>query len=129
MLRTCRPIGSEKALAYGLIREEVDGDVVARAVQLCKDMAAGKAPRSRMKEDPLPNVPASLPPVEIGHLSKKVDAILCKAILGAAKLPLKDAIPFEAKCFGEVCGTEDMRIGVDNFVKNGPKSKAAFVHR
>jgi enoyl-CoA hydratase/3-hydroxyacyl-CoA dehydrogenase len=129
MLRTCRPIGSEKALAYGLIREEVDGDLVARAVQLCKDMAAGKAPRSRMKDDPLPNVPASLPPVEIGHLSKKVDAILCKAILGAAKLPLKDAVPFEAKCFGEVCGTEDMRIGVDNFVKNGPKAKAAFVHR
>ena len=53
----------------------------------------------------------------------------CKAILGAAKLPLRDAVPFEAKCFGEVCGTEDMRIGVDNFVKNGPKAKAAFVHR
>jgi enoyl-CoA hydratase/3-hydroxyacyl-CoA dehydrogenase len=129
MLRTCRPISSEKALAYGLIREEVDGDVVARAVQLCKDMARGKAERSRMKEDPLPNVPASLPPVEIGHLSKKVDEILCKAILGGASLPLAQAIPFEAKCFGEVCGTEDMRIGVDNFVKNGPKSKATFVHR
>jgi hypothetical protein len=26
-------------------------------------------------------------------------------------------------------GTEDMRIGVDNFLKNGPKAKAAFVHR
>ena len=78
---------------------------------------------------PMSNVPASLPAVDIGHLSKKVDEILCKAILGAAKLPLKDAIPFEAKCFGEVCGTEDMRIGVDNFMKNGPKVKAAFVHR
>jgi len=129
MLRTCRPISSEKALAYGLIREEVDGDLVARAVQLCKDMASGKAKRSRMDEGPLPNVPASLPAVEIGHLSKKVDEILQKAILGAAKLPLSDAIPFEAKCFGEVCGTEDMRIGVDNFLKNGPKAKAQFVHR
>ena len=128
MLRTCRPIGSEKAKAYGLIREEVEGDLVARAVQLCKDMASGKAPRSRMAEGPMSNVPASLPAVDIGHLSKKVDEILCKAILGAAKLPLKDAVPFEAKCFGEVCGTKDMRIGVDNFVKNGPKSKAAFVH-
>ena len=35
----------------------------------------------------------------------------------------------EAKYFGEVCGTEDMRIGVDNFIKNGPKVKATFVHR
>ena len=52
-----------------------------------------------------------------------------KAILGAARLPLADAILFEAKCFGEVCGTEDMRIGVDNFMKNGPKSKAEFVNR
>jgi enoyl-CoA hydratase/carnithine racemase len=129
MLRTCRPIGSEKAKAYGLIREEVEGDLVARAVQLCKDMASGKAPRSRMAEGPMSNVPASLPAVDIGHLSKKVDEILCKAILGAAKLPLKDAVPFEAKCFGEVCGTQDMRIGVDNFLKNGPKVKAAFVHR
>jgi enoyl-CoA hydratase/3-hydroxyacyl-CoA dehydrogenase len=129
MLRTCKPISSEKAKALGLIREEVDGDVVARAVELAKDMASGKAPRSRMSDAPMSNVPASLPPVEIGHLSKKVDEILCKAILGGAKLPLQDAIPFEAKCFGEVCGTEDMRIGVDNFVKNGPKAKAAFVHR
>jgi enoyl-CoA hydratase / 3-hydroxyacyl-CoA dehydrogenase len=129
MLRTARPISSEKALAWGLIREEVDGDLVARAVQLAKDMAAGKAKRSRMAEGPLPNVPESLPPLEIGHLSKKVDQILQQAILGGARLPLPEALAHEAKCFGEVCGTEDMRIGVDNFLKNGPKVKAAFVHR
>jgi enoyl-CoA hydratase/carnithine racemase/3-hydroxyacyl-CoA dehydrogenase len=129
MIRTCRPISSEKALGFGLIREEVDGNLVARAVQLCKDMASGVAKRSRMDEGPMPSVPQSLPAVDIGHLSKKVDQIICKAILGAAKLPLRDAVPFEAQCFGEVCGTEDMRIGVDNFVKNGPKAKAAFVHR
>ncbi|MBM4060660.1 MAG: 3-hydroxyacyl-CoA dehydrogenase/enoyl-CoA hydratase family protein [Planctomycetes bacterium] len=129
MLRTCRPISSEKALAWGLIREEVDGDVVARAVALCRDMAGGVAVRSRMDEGPMVNVPASLPAVEIGHLSRKVDEILCKAVLGAARMALRDAVPFEARCFGEVCGTEDMRIGVENFVKNGPKAKAAFVHR
>jgi enoyl-CoA hydratase/carnithine racemase len=129
MLRTCRPISSEKALAFGLIREEVEGDLVDRAVALCRDMADGKAERSRMAEGPMENVPDSLPAVELGHLSKKVDEILQKAILGAAKLPLSEAVPFEAKCFGEVCGTEDMRIGVDNFMKNGPKVKAEFVHR
>jgi len=129
MLRTCRPISSEKALAFGLIREEVEGDLVDRAVELARDMADGKAERSRMAEGPMENVPDSLPAVEIGHLSKKVDEILQKAILGAAKLPLSEAVPFEAKCFGEVCGTEDMRIGVDNFMKNGPKVKAEFVHR
>ena len=129
MLRTTRPISSEKALAFGLIREEVEGDLVGRAVALCRDMADGKAPRSRMDEGPVQDVPEQLPQVEIGHLSRKVDEILQKAILGAAKLPLAEAVPFEAKCFGEVCGTEDMRIGVQNFLTNGPKSKADFVHR
>ena len=129
MLRTTRPISSEKALAFGLIREEVDGDLVGRAVELCRDMADGKAARSRMEEGPMQDVPDSLPPVELGHLSKKVDEVLQKAILGAAKLPLSEAVPFEAKCFGEVCGTEDMRIGVENFLTNGPKAKAEFVHR
>ncbi|MFK7738782.1 MAG: 3-hydroxyacyl-CoA dehydrogenase/enoyl-CoA hydratase family protein [Planctomycetota bacterium] len=129
MLRTCRPISGEQALAFGLIKEEVEGDLVGRAVALCRDMADGKAERSRMAEGPMDNVPASLPDVDIGHKSKKVDEILQKSILGAAKLPLREAVPFEAKCFGEVCGTEDMRIGVDNFIKNGPRSKAEFVHR
>jgi hypothetical protein len=54
---------------------------------------------------------------------------MTRAILEGAKLPLEDALRFEAKCFGEVCGLEDMRIGVQNFVKNGPRSKAAFVHQ
>ena len=129
MLRTCRPISSEKAVAFGLIREEVEGDLVGRAVARCRDMADGKAERTRMDEGPMRDVPESLPSVEIGHLSRKVDEILQKAILGAANLPLADAVPFEAKCFGEVCGTEDMRIGVQNFLTNGPKSKADFVHR
>jgi hypothetical protein len=44
-------------------------------------------------------------------------------------MPLAEGIAFEAKCFGEVCGTEDMKIGTQNFIQNGPKSKAAFVHR
>jgi hypothetical protein len=82
-----------------------------------------------MATGPLTNVPAALPAVEIGHLSKKVDEILCKAILGGAKMNLADGLKHEAKCFGEVCGTEDMKLGTQNFIKNGPKVKATFVHR
>ncbi|MSR38607.1 MAG: 3-hydroxyacyl-CoA dehydrogenase/enoyl-CoA hydratase family protein [Planctomycetes bacterium] len=129
MIRTCRPISSEKALAYGLIREEVETDLVGRAVQIANDLASGKIPRARMNTAPLSNVPATLPTVEIGHLSKKVDEILCKAILGGVKLPLADGLQHEARCFGEICGTEDMQLGTQNFIKNGPKVKATFVHR
>ena len=129
MIRSCKPISGEKALAYGLIREEVEGDLVGRAVQLASDLASGKVARCRMNENPMHNVPASLPAVEIGHLSKAVDAIIQKALLQGCTMPLAQGIAFEAKCFGEVCGTEDMRIGTQNFIQNGPKSKAAFVHR
>ena len=129
MIRGCKPISSDKALAWGLIREEVDGDLVGRAVQLAKEMAAGKARRSRLDTKPMNNVPVSLPAMDLGHLSKAVDAVICKAILLGCKLPLDQGLAFEAKCFGEVCGLEDMRIGTQNFIANGPKSKAAFVNR
>ena len=77
---------------------------------------------------PLENVPESLPEVDIKHRSKAVDAILVKAILEGAKLDLRAGVALESHCFGEVCGTKDMRIGVDNFLTNGPRAKAAFVH-
>jgi hypothetical protein len=38
-------------------------------------------------------------------------------------------LKFESKCFGEVCGLEDMRIGMENFMKNGPRVKAEFKNR
>jgi enoyl-CoA hydratase/3-hydroxyacyl-CoA dehydrogenase len=129
MIRTCRPISSAKALEFGLIREEVADDLVGRAIALCSDLAGGKVERCRMSPEPLANVPDELPATEIGHLSQAVDAVICKSILGAARLSLADAVPFEARCFGEVCGLEDMKLGVTNFLQNGPRSKAPFVHR
>jgi hypothetical protein len=74
-------------------------------------------------------VPESLPEVELGHLSRAVDEVMRKAILEGAKLALHEGLRFEAKCFGEVSRLEDMKIGVSNFMKNGPRSKAPFVHR
>ncbi len=44
-------------------------------------------------------------------------------------MSLDEGLRFESRCFGEACGLEDMRIGVDNFIENGPRSKAPFVHR
>lgn len=128
MLRTGKPISSTRALELGLIREEVKGDLVEAGVKLAKQLADGAIERPAIRRDPMENVPDALPEANIGHLSQAVDAILCKAILGGAKMTLRDGIAFEAKCFGEVCGTKDMRLGVDNFITNGPRSKAPFVH-
>ena len=73
--------------------------------------------------------PNDLPDLDIGHLSTAVDAVMTKAILQGAKMGLAAGLEFESKCFGEVCGLEDMRIGMENFLKNGPRAKAEFVNR
>lgn len=128
ILRTGKPISSSRALQIGLISEEVDGDLLERALQIAGEIADGTRPRGHVRMEPLSNVPAKLPEVEIGHLSRKVDEILCKAILEGARTTLAKGLAIEAKCFGEVCATQDMRIGVTNFLTNGPRSKAEFVH-
>jgi enoyl-CoA hydratase/3-hydroxyacyl-CoA dehydrogenase len=128
LLRTARTISSAEAVRLGLVREEVAGDLVERAVALARELADGKAAATRVADGPLPAVPAQLPPVDIGHRSRKVDEILCKAILQGARGTLADGLALEARCFGEVCATRDMRIGVENFLKNGPRAPAPFVH-
>jgi len=128
ILRTGRPISSARALQLGLIREEVDGDLIGAAVALAMGLADGSIERPAIRREPFDNAPTQLPNADIGHLSRRVDEIMCKAILEGAKMNLRDGIAFEAACFGEVCGTQDMRIGVANFLKNGPRSKAEFVH-
>jgi enoyl-CoA hydratase/3-hydroxyacyl-CoA dehydrogenase len=128
ILRTGKPISSSRALQIGLISEEVEGDLLERALLLARELADGTRPRVEIRSEPIPNVPDSLPEVELGHLSRKVDEILCKAILEGARATLAEGLAIEARCFGEVCATKDMRIGVTNFLENGPRTPASFVH-
>ncbi len=128
LLRTGKPISSREAVEIGLVREEVEGDLVKAAVALARAAARGEVTLPRIPREPI-ELPASLPDVELGHLSRAVDEVMRKAILEGAKLPLVGGLRLEAKCFGEVCRLEDMKIGVSNFVKNGPRSKAQFMNR
>ena len=124
LLRTGRPISSAEALKLGLIREEVEGDLVAAAATLARDAANGKTKLGRIEKDPIA-VPDEFPDVDIGYLSRAVDAVLQKAIREGNRMSLDEGLRFEAKCFGEICALRDMRIGVDNFVRNGPRKKAS----
>jgi enoyl-CoA hydratase/carnithine racemase len=131
VLRTGRPVSSADAKAIGLVHELVAGDIVSlrqRAIALARDLADGKVQLPRIATGPCKSVPDRLPDVPLGHLSKAVDKLLCEAILDGAKLPLAGGQALEAKKFGQVCALQDMRIGVENFLKNGPRAKAAFVH-
>ncbi len=132
LLRTARPISSTEALEIGLVSELVDGTIVdlrERAIEAALELAEGSLEPRKVPEDPIANVPDELPEVELGHLSRAVDKILCEAILEGAKLPLKDGLALEARKFGEVCALEDMRIGVKTFLEKGPRARAPFVHR
>jgi len=128
LLRTGRPISSAEALEIGLVRELVAGDVVEAAVRLAKDAARGAVVLERLPRGPI-EVPEQLPEIELGHLSRAVDAVIQKAVLEGARLPLDEALALEVRCFGEICRLEDMRIGVSSFLANGPRAKAVFVHR
>ena len=131
LLRTGRPVSGREARECGLINDEAEGDLLAAAVAYARDVARGKVELPRLPRDPIEGIQAAadLPAVDIGHLSRAVDAILQKAILEGARTSLEEGLRYEAHCFGEVCALDDMRIGLDNFIQNGPRSKAPFIHR
>jgi enoyl-CoA hydratase/3-hydroxyacyl-CoA dehydrogenase len=128
ILRNSNPISSSEAKEIGLIQEEVEGDLIAKAIDWVHNILEKKAQVTAIPKGPIP-VPSKLPEVDIGHLSRKIDSLLQKAILEGAKMTLEEGLKLEAKIFGECFSTQDRKIGIDNFMKNGPKANANFVHQ
>jgi len=127
ILRSGNPVSSEEALQLGLVSEEVEGDVRDAGIAFAKKVISGEVKVKPIQKDPI-DIPDSLPEVDIGSLSRKTDEILKKAILGGAKLTLEEGLKHEARMFGECVRTKDMRIGMGNFMKFGPKKEAKFAH-
>ena len=128
ILRNSNPISSAQAKEIGLIQEEVEGDIIEAGINWVKNILSGKVKVPSIPKGPIP-VPSKLPEVDIGHLSRKIDSLLQKAILEGAKMTLSDGLKLEAKIFGECFATEDRKIGIDNFMKHGAKVNANFVHK
>lgn len=128
ILRTARPVSGKEALEIGLIDKEIEGDLIEGAVEFAKKLAKGEIqPRKFMTNGTHENLTPK--EINIGHLSKKIDHIMNKAIYDGIKLPLNEALELESKLFGECILTDDMKIGLDNFLTNGPKAKAEFKHK
>ncbi len=128
MLRTGRALSGAEAVACGLIREEVDGDVVDAAIALARAAAEGRLTLKPIERGPV-EVAAPLPEVPLGHLSRAIDGLMCRAIVEGCRQPLDEGLHFESEMFGACCATEDMRIGVRNFFEHGPRARAEFMHR
>ena len=105
----------------------VEGDILDAGIAFAKKVIAGEVEVNPIKIEPI-DVPESLPEVDIGNLSRKTDEILKKAILEGAKLTLEEGLKVETSMFGECVRTKDMRIGMGNFMKFGPKKAARFAH-
>jgi len=125
LLRTGNHISSAEALKIGLIHMEVEGDVVDAAVSLVKDIDSGEIKVPPIQREPM-EVPASLPEVDIGRLSRKTDELLQRAVLQGAKMTLDEGLKHEARILGICVLTKDLRIGMETFSKFGPKKNAEF---
>ncbi len=127
ILRTANPISSSEALKIGLISEEVEGDIKEAGIAFAHKVISGKVKVPSLERGPM-EIPESLPEVDIGPLSRKTDEYLKKAILEGARMTLEEGLKHEARTFGECARTKDMRIGMENFLKYGPKKNAQFSH-
>jgi enoyl-CoA hydratase/3-hydroxyacyl-CoA dehydrogenase len=127
ILRTGNPVSSSEALKIGLIQEEIEGDIKEAGIALAKKMISGEVKVPPIHKEPM-KIPESLPEVDIGHLSRKTDEILQRVILEGARMTLEKGLRHEAKMLGECVRTKDMRIGMENFMRHGPKKNAGFAH-
>jgi len=127
LLRTGRPVGAKEACAWGWASGEPAADVVTAAKDLLREHLAGKIGLAPVDPAPL-TVPAELPALDIGHHSLAIDAILVEIISDGLAVPLPDGLQVEADGFARCQQTVDYDIGMKNFIQNGPRVPAAFMH-
>jgi enoyl-CoA hydratase/carnithine racemase len=127
LLRTGRPVGAKEACAWGWATSEAAADSVAAAKALLRAHLAGKVTLAAVNEAPLA-LPADWPPVDLGHHSRAIDAILVDVLRRGLALPLFEGLKVEAEGFGRCKNTVDLDIGLRNFLENGPRTPAQFVH-
>ena len=127
LLRTGRTVSAREACAWGWATGEPAADFVAAAKALVRRHLAGEVKLAPV--DPAPvAVPAVLPAVDLGHRSLAIDAILVEVIREGLRRPLPEGLAVESRGFGRCKATVDMDIGMKNFVQNGPRVPAVFLH-
>ena len=127
ILRQGEPISSDNALELGLIREEVAGDLLQTALELANKAGNDVVDLIPIAKGPI-TVPDQLPELDLGHLSTRIDQIMQDAILSGAMASLGTGLKMEAVAFGACFETKDARIGLENFIANGPRATAEFIN-
>jgi len=128
ILRTARPVPSSEAVEIGLARQEVEGDLVDAAASLVRQIADGSVVVPAIETGPMADV-GEPEDIDIGFHSRMIDSILVNAIYTGARMTLAEGLQLESRSFGKCIETEDMWIGLENFMTKGAGSKAAFIHK
>jgi enoyl-CoA hydratase/3-hydroxyacyl-CoA dehydrogenase len=127
LLRTGRAINASQAREWGWADAGPADDILAAAKDLVHQHLAGKVKLAPVSPNPIA-VPEELPRVDIGHHSLAIDAILGAVVRDGLTKPLPDGLKVEAAGFARCKKTVDCDIGLKNFIQNGPRAPAAFVH-
>jgi enoyl-CoA hydratase/3-hydroxyacyl-CoA dehydrogenase len=127
LLRTGRAVGAAEASAWGWAHGAAVDDPESAARALVEKALAGDAKIGPVSPAPV-SVPDPFPAVDIGHRSLTIDAILVDVLKKGLTKPLAEGLVVEADGFARCRGTVDMDIGMKNFVQNGPRVPAAFLH-
>jgi enoyl-CoA hydratase/3-hydroxyacyl-CoA dehydrogenase len=127
MIRTGRTATAREACDWGWAAGEPAADVVAEAKDLVRRHLAGAVRLAPVDPRPVA-VPERLPAVDLGHRSLAIDAIAVDVLREGLRLPLPEGLRVESRGFGRCKGTVDMDVGMRNFIQNGPRVPAAFLH-
>jgi enoyl-CoA hydratase/3-hydroxyacyl-CoA dehydrogenase len=127
LLRTGRTMGAKEACAIGWASGEPVDDPVRAAKDLIRAHVTGKVKLAAVNPAPVA-VPDQIPSVDIGHRSLLIDKIVVNTVKQGLRLPLDEGLIVEAKAFADCKETIDADIGIKNFIQNGPRTPAAFMH-
>lgn len=127
ILRTARSMNAKEAFASGWATTEPGADFMDKAKTLIRSHLEGSVKIGPVNDAPM-QLPEAFPPVDLGHHSRAIDAILVSVLRQGLALPLKEGLAIEARGFGRCKETVDLDIGMKNFVQNGPRVPAAFLH-
>jgi enoyl-CoA hydratase/carnithine racemase len=127
MLRSGAPIRAKEACAWGWALGQPVENPEAEAVALLRRVVQGEVRLEPLATGPMAPV-KDWPKVDIGHRSLAIDAILMDVLRRGLQKPLAEGLVIEAQGFGRCRTTVDMDIGMKNFVQNGPRVPAAFLH-
>ena len=127
MMRTGRVVSVEEALDLGLVDGLIEQPYLDAAFAHLKALL-----NQEVIARPLPTEPqqpaTSTTEVDIGHRSRMIDKILVRTIHNGWQMTLAEGLMSEADAFGDCYETEDMHIGLANFIQHGPRSQAKFHH-